>query len=69
MNIKTAQKQILKNWNKDGIPQTIEFLNDRFKNQLHGQIRDEFDKFFVKETDKSKDWRYCENFDYYGGLY
>ena len=29
----------------------------------------EFDKFFVKETDKSKDWRYCENFDYYGGLY
>jgi len=28
----------------------------------------EFDKFFVKETDKTKDWRYCENFDcYYGG--
>ena len=27
----------------------------------------EFDKFFVKETEKSKDWRYCENLDYYGG--
>jgi hypothetical protein len=25
----------------------IEFLNDRFKNQLHGQIRDEFDEIVV----------------------
>jgi len=29
----------------------------------------EFDKFFVKETDKTKDWRYCENFEYYKGVY
>lgn len=44
MNLKTAQKRILKNWNKDGTPQMIEFLNDRFGNQMHGKIRDEFDE-------------------------
>lgn len=47
MNLKTAQKQILKNWNKNGTPQMIEFLNDRFKKQLYGQIRDEFDEIVV----------------------
>lgn len=47
MNIKTAQQIMLKKWNKNGTPQMIEFLNDRFKNSLHGQIRDEFDEIVV----------------------
>ena len=44
MNYKAAQKKFTKNWEREGTPQMIKFLNDRFRNQMHGQIRDEFDE-------------------------
>lgn len=47
MSCKDAQKKYIKDWEKKGTPQMIEFLNDRFKNQMHGQIRDEFDEIIT----------------------
>lgn len=44
MNCKDAQKKFIKDWKRDGTPQMIEFLNDRYRNQMHGKIRDEFDE-------------------------
>lgn len=44
MNYKVAQKKFTKDWEREGTPQMVEFLNDRFRNQMHGQIRDEFDE-------------------------
>lgn len=47
MNYKVAQKKFTKDWEREGTPQMIEFLNDRFRNQMHGQIRDEFDEIIT----------------------
>lgn len=44
MNYKVAQKKFTKDWEREGTPQMVEFLNDRFRNQMYGQIRDEFDE-------------------------
>lgn len=44
MNYKVAQKRFTKAWEREGTPQMVEFLNDRFRNQMHGQIKDEFDE-------------------------
>ena len=44
MNYKVAQKKFTKDWEREGTPQMVEFLNDRFRNQMHGQIKDEFDE-------------------------
>lgn len=47
MNYKVAQEKFTEDWEREGTPQMIEFLNDRFKNQMHGQIRDEFDEIIT----------------------
>lgn len=44
MKCKEVQKKLIRNWKREGTPQMIEFLNDRFGNQMHGKIRDEFDE-------------------------
>ena len=44
MNCKVAQKKYINDWKRYGTSQMIEFLNGRFKNRMHGQIRDEFDE-------------------------
>lgn len=50
MNYKIAQKKFTKAWDREGTPQMIDFLNNRFKNQMHGQIRDEFDEIITPWT-------------------
>lgn len=50
MNYKVAQKKFTKAWEREGTSQMIEFLNNRFKNQMHGQIRDEFDEIITPWT-------------------
>lgn len=44
MNYKVAQKKFTKDWEREGTPQMVEFLNDKFRNQMHDQIKDKFDE-------------------------